>query len=197
MSSYSQFFNKNISIYAIFNDQSFNHTLTNDIISFEQLGPGVCGFNPSRSDNILSWRLIIKYFLRSFSLLLIQEGQLSVITITDSYQLLVLLSADAWLHPLFWGPCLLVWAFWFVIRLWTYWITAGTMTATTFWRKNMHKHWLSAWRTASPGKVWLGELTALDMTLMGWLGHKAWTQSKFFPEGWLLVSGKRICTNTG
>ena len=26
-------------VYAIFNDQSFNDTLTNDIISFEQLGP--------------------------------------------------------------------------------------------------------------------------------------------------------------
>ena len=33
------FFSKNISIYAIFNDQSFNNTLTNDIVSFEQLGP--------------------------------------------------------------------------------------------------------------------------------------------------------------
>ena len=32
-------FSKNISVYAIFNDQSFNDTLTNDIISFEQLGP--------------------------------------------------------------------------------------------------------------------------------------------------------------
>ena len=30
---------KNISIYAIFSDQSFNDTLTNDIVSFEQLGP--------------------------------------------------------------------------------------------------------------------------------------------------------------
>ena len=30
---------KIISIYAIFNDQSFNDTLTNDIVSFEQLGP--------------------------------------------------------------------------------------------------------------------------------------------------------------
>ena len=30
---------KNISEYAIFNDQSFNDTLTNDIVSFEQLGP--------------------------------------------------------------------------------------------------------------------------------------------------------------
>ena len=28
-------------MYAIFNDQNFNDTLTNDIISFEQLGPGV------------------------------------------------------------------------------------------------------------------------------------------------------------
>ena len=38
--SYSHFFfNKNISVYAIFNDQSFNDTLTNDIVSFEQLGP--------------------------------------------------------------------------------------------------------------------------------------------------------------
>ena len=37
--SYSHFFSKNISIYAIFNDQSFNGTLTNDIVSFEQLGP--------------------------------------------------------------------------------------------------------------------------------------------------------------
>ena len=37
--SYSHFFSKNISIYAIFNDQIFNDTLTNDIISFEQLGP--------------------------------------------------------------------------------------------------------------------------------------------------------------
>ena len=30
---------KSISVYAIFNDQSFNDTLTNDIVSFEQLGP--------------------------------------------------------------------------------------------------------------------------------------------------------------
>ena len=34
-------FSKNISVYVIFNDQSFNDTLTNDIVSFEQLGPGV------------------------------------------------------------------------------------------------------------------------------------------------------------
>ena len=31
---------KNISVYAIFNDQSFNDTLTNDIVRFEQLSPG-------------------------------------------------------------------------------------------------------------------------------------------------------------
>ena len=34
-------FSKYISVYVIFNDQSFNDTLTNDIVSFEQLGPGV------------------------------------------------------------------------------------------------------------------------------------------------------------
>ena len=37
--SYSHFFSKNISIYVILNDQSFKDTLTNDFISFEQLGP--------------------------------------------------------------------------------------------------------------------------------------------------------------
>ena len=38
---YSHFFSKNISIYARFNDQSFNYMLTNDIMSFEQLGPAL------------------------------------------------------------------------------------------------------------------------------------------------------------
>ena len=33
------FFSKNIRLYAVFNDQSFNDTLTNDIVSFELLGP--------------------------------------------------------------------------------------------------------------------------------------------------------------
>ena len=31
------FFSKNNSVYVIFNDQSFNDTLTNNILSFEQL----------------------------------------------------------------------------------------------------------------------------------------------------------------
>ena len=36
-------FGKNVSVYAIFNDQRFNDTLTIDIVSFEHLGPDVCG----------------------------------------------------------------------------------------------------------------------------------------------------------
>ena len=32
--SYAHFFSKSISVHAIFNDQSFNDTLTNDIVSF-------------------------------------------------------------------------------------------------------------------------------------------------------------------
>ena len=32
-------FSKNINLDAIFNDQSFNDSLTNNIVSFEQLGP--------------------------------------------------------------------------------------------------------------------------------------------------------------
>ena len=39
--SYSHFYSKNISMYAIFNDHSFNDTLTDDIVSFEQLGPAI------------------------------------------------------------------------------------------------------------------------------------------------------------
>ena len=41
--SYSHFFffSKTISVYAIFDYQSFNDSLTNDIVSFEQLGPGI------------------------------------------------------------------------------------------------------------------------------------------------------------
>ena len=35
------FFRINFSIYALFNDQHFNDTLTYNIISFEQLGPVV------------------------------------------------------------------------------------------------------------------------------------------------------------
>ena len=34
-------FSENIIVYAIFNDQSFNDMLTNDIVSFEELGPDV------------------------------------------------------------------------------------------------------------------------------------------------------------
>ena len=42
------FFSKNINVYIIVNDQSFNDTLTNDIVSFEQLDPGL---KLQRSDN--------------------------------------------------------------------------------------------------------------------------------------------------
>ena len=47
--SYSHFFSekmlaffqrKNVGVYAIFNDQNFNDTLTNNYVSFVQLGPG-------------------------------------------------------------------------------------------------------------------------------------------------------------
>ena len=55
--NYSHFFSKNISVYAIFNDQSFNDMLTNDIISFEQLGPALKGMNllPFRVDLFPKW----------------------------------------------------------------------------------------------------------------------------------------------
>ena len=35
------YFQQNIRVYAIFNDQSFNDTFTKGIVSFEQLGPDI------------------------------------------------------------------------------------------------------------------------------------------------------------
>ena len=43
-------------------------------------------------------------------------------------------------------------------------------TLVSFWQHNVHKY-------SFPGKVWTGKLTALDMTLMGWLGRKSATQT--------------------
>ena len=51
---------KNISVYAIFNNQSFNDMFTNDIVSFEQLGPqAVSLFSP-----LTIW-LVLTMFLLS------------------------------------------------------------------------------------------------------------------------------------
>ena len=59
-SSYSHYFSKNISVYAIFNYQSFNDTLTEDIVSFEQLGPGVYfAVAWTGEDNVLRGYLIL------------------------------------------------------------------------------------------------------------------------------------------
>ena len=40
----SKIFSKNISVYAVSNDQTSNGTLTNVIVSFEQLGPRILLF---------------------------------------------------------------------------------------------------------------------------------------------------------
>ena len=51
------FLSKNITVYAIFNDQSFNDTLPNDIVSFEQLGPGVhCNRSCLMNDAAISFK---------------------------------------------------------------------------------------------------------------------------------------------
>ena len=55
--SYSHFFSKNISVYAIF-DQNVNDMLTNDIVSFEQLGPEFF-----LSENSLFWVVEFSVYL--------------------------------------------------------------------------------------------------------------------------------------
>ena len=49
------FFSKSISVYVIFDDHSFNDTLTNGIIRFEQLGPGQKNRKEPRSDRPQGW----------------------------------------------------------------------------------------------------------------------------------------------
>ena len=59
----SHFSSKHISVYAVFDEQSFNETLTNDIVSFEQLGPEV------RSTNHLDkWTLPKKSEKKNYTL---------------------------------------------------------------------------------------------------------------------------------
>ena len=57
--AFANFFSKNISVYAIINDQSFNDTLTNDVISFEQLGPGLLLSAASEVGYLLDTKFIL------------------------------------------------------------------------------------------------------------------------------------------
>ena len=61
--SYSHFFIKNISIYAICNDRSFNGMLTNDIVSFEQLGPGNQGYQGGNISTHVCFTHVCLHFL--------------------------------------------------------------------------------------------------------------------------------------
>ena len=58
------FFSKNISVYGIFNDQSFNGMLTKDITSFEQLGPNLLSYFSMNHmlralSGIIFWEMIL------------------------------------------------------------------------------------------------------------------------------------------
>ena len=79
--------------------------------------PGGCGFNPAEVGNILSWTLIMKYFIRMNA------------------------------HNT--GSCEIM---------------------CTILVNHIDQ--------ACPVNVWLGKLTALDMTSLGWLGRKTSTQKK-------------------
>ena len=75
--SYSHFFSKNVSIYAICNDQSFIDTLANVIVIFEQLDPGISHstllilmhlhmYCDVWLDNVKNlWRYILRYTVRN------------------------------------------------------------------------------------------------------------------------------------
>ena len=52
------FSSKNISIYAIFNDPSFNDTPTNDIVSFKQFGPERCTIKLYEPGHIISYKTV-------------------------------------------------------------------------------------------------------------------------------------------
>ena len=64
--------NVSISVYAIFNDQSFNETITNDIVSFEQLGP------ENKADNLTKWCYNIIFHTKLICTLLGQIKQMTL-----------------------------------------------------------------------------------------------------------------------
>ena len=47
----------------------------------------------------------------------------------------------------------------------------------SFWQKNVHNTGWLLRGLSLPSKLWLGKLTALDMTPLGWLGRKTSTQT--------------------
>ena len=55
------FFSKTISAFAILNDKSVNDTLTNDIVSFEQLGPGCL----RQTNNVHIFKIRSTFFIPS------------------------------------------------------------------------------------------------------------------------------------
>ena len=98
--SYSHFFSKNVSVYAIFNDWSFNNTciLTNNIFSFEQLGPDrhlvwVQQFTFGQSAQIL-WVYTACQLEHALSLVTVLEDQgpvvQSLVSLTSSLRVISL-----------------------------------------------------------------------------------------------------------
>ena len=76
--SYSLFFSKNFRVYAIFNEQIFNDMLTNDIVSFEQLGPDIF-YLYSSTCKLLGYSAAICYimYMNSFIYLITPRGILA------------------------------------------------------------------------------------------------------------------------
>ena len=171
LSSFHIFFSQKFQHICVSLDLNFNESLTNDVVSFEQLGPeifcigrqlpktgnclpdtftsvwaglsgsigcvfdwcsGGCGFDPCQVGNSLPWRLIMKYFLRSFSpFCWFKKGSCQFLAKKCAVQ---------------------------------YWLTG---------KRSLH----------CPVKVWLGKLTTLDMTPVCWMGHKTSTQTNSTSRG--------------
>ena len=67
---------------------------------------------------------------------------------------------------------------WNIFYFYSLLCTDSKRAFVNFWQKNVHKYWLTAYRTKPvQEKVWLGKLTTLDMTPMDWLGRKTSTQT--------------------
>ena len=89
----SHFFSKNISVNAIFNDQNFNKMLTNDIVSFEKVGPGDASKTTGEIENnayysdVALYKRTFHYFI---IVLLCLNLQIKEKECTISYMLLML-----------------------------------------------------------------------------------------------------------
>ena len=72
---------------------------------------------------------------------------------------------------------ILLWRLIMKYFLWSFSPADSRKAGVSFWRKNVHKYWSTTLRIKpAQDKVWLGKLTVLNMTPLGWSACQIWAQ---------------------